>query len=116
MSRYYTIDEDHVVSGPFPFEGWIEWAKRVENLLEFERVCRVGRNQIDSDCYVSTIFLRGIDHSFLDQDRPDHMPLLFETMIFGGPHDRELWRYATWDEAALGHQAAVALALGEPVT
>jgi hypothetical protein len=28
----------------------------------------------------------------------------FETMVFGGPHDREMERYETWEEAKLGHQ------------
>jgi len=51
---------------------------------------------------VSTVFL-GIDHNFL----PGGSPLLFETMIFGGEHDQELWRYATREEALKGHSEAV---------
>jgi hypothetical protein len=50
---------------------------------------------------VSTMFL-GIDHSF-----GDGPPMLFETMIFGGRHSEEQWRYATWDEAEAGHARAV---------
>lgn len=30
-------------------------------------------------------------------------------MIFGGIHDQEMWRYCTWDEAEVGHAAAVEL-------
>lgn len=30
-------------------------------------------------------------------------PLLFETLIFGGEHDGDMWRYSTWDEAKAGH-------------
>jgi hypothetical protein len=34
-------------------------------------------------------------------------PLLFETMVFGGPLDGEQTRYSTWDEAKSGHDAMV---------
>jgi hypothetical protein len=30
---------------------------------------------------------------------------LFETMVFGGPLNGEMDRYATWDEAEAGHKA-----------
>jgi hypothetical protein len=46
---------------------------------------------------VSTMFL-GIDHG--DGDGP---PILFETMIFGGPWGGQMRRYSTWDEAERGH-------------
>jgi hypothetical protein len=36
-------------------------------------------------------------------------PQLFETMIFGGEHDMDQWRYATWEEAVAGHAEAVKL-------
>ena len=48
---------------------------------------------------VSTVFL-GLDHNW-----GDGPPLLFETMVFGGEHDEEQERYATWDEAVAGHEA-----------
>ena len=47
---------------------------------------------------ISTVFL-GLDHSFGNGD-----PLLFETMIFGGPNGGEQARYHTWAEAEDGHQ------------
>jgi hypothetical protein len=47
---------------------------------------------------VSTVFL-GVDHNWLDGGDPQ----IFETMVFGGPHDGDQWRYATWDEAEAGH-------------
>jgi len=55
---------------------------------------------------VSTVFL-GLDHAF-----GDGPPVLFETMVFGGPLDGEQDRYCTWDEAVAGHAAM--LARGEP--
>jgi hypothetical protein len=47
---------------------------------------------------VSTVWL-GIDHGFGNAARP----LIFETMVFGGGHDQEQWRYATEQEARAGH-------------
>lgn len=50
---------------------------------------------------VSTVFL-GLDHNW-----GRGPPLLFETLIFGGPLHDEMWRYPTWDAAVAGHTAAV---------
>ena len=36
-------------------------------------------------------------------------PLLFETMIFGGPHDGYQERYTFWDEAEAGHAKALGM-------
>lgn len=56
---------------------------------------------------ISTVFL-GLDHAWGDESGP----ILFETMIFGGAHDEEMWRYKTWDEAVKGHEYAVNLVKG----
>ena len=50
---------------------------------------------------VCTVFL-GIDVAFGDGE-----PILFETMVLGGAHDRELYRYCTWQEAEDGHTGVV---------
>jgi hypothetical protein len=68
---------------------------------------------------VSTVWL-GLDHNWggLFPDLP-HRPKIFETMIFGGTHHLECWRYTTEQEALAGHREAVTLlqleldALGE---
>lgn len=62
----------------------------------------VKNEEIGSDVRVSTVFL-GIDHSF-----GHGPPLLFETMVFGGPLDGEQRRYSTWGEAEAGHAAVMA--------
>ena len=54
-------------------------------------------HDIFGDVRVSTVFL-GLDHSF-----GHGRPLLFETMVFGGPHDGRQERYATRADAAVGH-------------
>lgn len=53
------------------------------------------------DIEISTVFMP-LNHAF-----DDGPPLVFETMIFGGDLDGEMWRYSTWDEAAAGHAKAV---------
>ncbi len=50
---------------------------------------------------ISTVFL-GLNHGYGEEP-----PILFETMIFGGDFDEEMWRYSTWEEAVKGHQEAV---------
>ncbi len=52
--------------------------------------------------FVSTVFL-GLDHNFMGEGPP----IVFETMVFGGPFNHTMWRYATWDEAVKGHEQLV---------
>lgn len=70
--------------------------------------------RVDRTCfnggYVSTVFL-GLDHSFTD----DETPVLWETMIFGGPHDMYQDRYTSREDAVAGHAKAVKLAM-TPIT
>lgn len=51
---------------------------------------------------ISTVFL-GLDHGYGVGD-----PLLFETLVFGGPRHMSGDRYSTWEEAEAGHAAFVA--------
>ena len=60
----------------------------------------VGKDIIDGQL-ISTVFL-ALDHSW--NGGP---PLLFETMIFDGPHDQYMKRYSTYDEALKGHNKIV---------
>lgn len=50
---------------------------------------------------VSTVWL-GLNHAF-----DSGPPLIFETMIFGGPMDEYMDRYSTEEEAKAGHEFAV---------
>lgn len=68
----------------------------------FEKTNRVVAQTTVGESKISTVFL-GLDHSF-----GDGPPLLFETMVFGGPMADEMERYATYDEAEAGHAAMVA--------
>lgn len=76
-----------------------EWAR---GNREDRRVAATAKDGVS----VSTVFL-GLSHNF-----GDGPPLLFETMIFGGPHDEYQTRCSTWDEAQQMHAAACHLAFG----
>lgn len=67
----------------------------------------LAKTDLPDDVHVSTVFL-GLDHSW--GGKP---PVVFETMIFGGPHDMFQERYSDYDEALVGHERAVKLARGE---
>lgn len=69
---------------------------------------RVARTQVSPEVSVSTIFL-GLDHNFSNTGPP----VLWETMIFGGKRNYEMWRYTSKEDAIKGHKAAVLLAKEE---
>ena len=93
--RWYILDADNnvVPSDLFIWAHWLEDnpSKRI-----------IDYTQITSEVTVSTVFL-GLDHRYLGKGPP----LIFETMIFGGPLDDEMWRYSSYDDAQTGHKAAV---------
>lgn len=62
----------------------------------------VKQEHID-DIFISTVFL-GLDHAW-DSD----IPVLWETMIFGGDHDQYQDRYTSYEDALEGHQIALNL-------
>lgn len=90
--EYWRLNADHSVS-PCTLE---------ERLQIGDGYRRVALDML-GDVTISTVFL-SLDHA------TEGPPLLFETMIFGGPLDEFQWRHSTWDAAAVGHAAAVALA------
>jgi hypothetical protein len=98
MSDKYLLDGHLVI----PCENLMYWAKWFETANR-----RVALTKKDS-FEVSTVFL-GLDHNF-GHSGP---PLLFETMVFGGPLDQEQERYSTWEEAKVGHKSMVKKALAQ---
>lgn len=70
----------------------IEWGKWMESANRVVAQDKVGKVR------VSTVFL-GLDHSFVGG-----VPLLFETMVFGGKLNQEQRRYTTWEESEMGHK------------
>jgi hypothetical protein len=65
---------------------------------------RIARTEVPQPpVEVSTVFL-SLDH----RHGTEGPPILFETMIFGGPYDQDCTRYATKAEAQQGHDETVA--------
>lgn len=92
MNAHYILDADHNLVTT----DRLTWTLFLEDLAR-RRVAETFVGEIR----ISTVFL-GIDHAF-----GLGPPLLFETMVFGGPHDGWLDRYSTWDEAVAGHARVV---------
>ena len=92
MSDYYIRDEHKPVSidNVLARGSWFSTADRV-----------VSKTEITKDVTVSTVFL-GLDHQY-----GEGPPLLFETLVFGGFLDGEMWRCSTWEEALAQHDMAV---------
>jgi hypothetical protein len=82
-----------------PIDLW-EWVVLFED-TERRQVARTTIGRVT----ISTVWL-GLNHCFLGEGPP----LIYETMIFGGPHDEAQWRYASKEAALAGHDRAVALA------
>jgi hypothetical protein len=98
--RYYILS-GHVAIAVDMWTWAAAFEKRKLGIAAGDDPFRVARTEINDNCHVSTVFV-GLDHNFGRGD-----PLLFETMIFGGPLDQYQWRYATWDHAEHGHNQAV---------
>jgi hypothetical protein len=64
---------------------------------------KVVKQEYVDDIWVSTVFL-GLDHAW-DSD----IPVLWETMIFGGEHDQYQDRYTSVEDALEGHKLALTL-------
>jgi hypothetical protein len=100
MAHLYILDEQGEPQPVTDVEVWGLW---------FEKASRLGLRTVASDrdegdpekeVWVSTVFL-GADHNFLGRGRP----ILWETLVFGGPLDGETDRYSSREAALAGHQA-----------
>ena len=92
--KWYKLNEDHTTE--LFAEGEYPLNKELRSTIK-----HIGDNVVN-DQRVSTVFLH-LDHNW----NPDGEPVLFETMIFGGENDEQMWRYSTWDEAKAGHDRIV---------
>lgn len=81
---------------PIPVEDVSTWG------AWFQTADRTVARTATEDGVVSTVFL-GMDHGF-----GRGAPVLFETMVFGGPMNDYCERYRTWAEAERGHRTVVA--------
>ncbi|HEY2351958.1 MAG TPA: hypothetical protein VGH83_05575 [Candidatus Acidoferrum sp.] len=100
----YKLDER---GEPVPCFRTIEWAEWYETADR-----RVAYTDTGNGCIISTIFL-GLDFNFNPMRDPlTYKPVLWETLIMGGPLNGRMWRYHSRELAELGHKRAVGMALG----
>ena len=92
MDNYILIDGKPVAEPDII--KWAMWRETADTIVKQDRIGGV---------FVSTVFL-GLDHAF-----GKGPPMLYETMVFGGPHDKYQERYCTRDEALAGHARAVVM-------
>lgn len=89
MGGKYILDRN---GQPKESEDPLVWAQQFTTDMRKLKHDHVGK------ILVSTAFL-GLDHNF----GGGGPPVLFETMVFGGPLDEEQHRYCTREEALAGH-------------
>ena len=91
MLSYYILNGKEVV--PVSIDVWSAWFVTADR--------KVALTVINPEEEVSTVFW-GMDHNCSGGS-----PILFETMVVGGPEDANCIRYHTWDEAFEGHWKTV---------
>lgn len=88
-SGYYILKDGK----PVRVDSLTEWCVQFERGEDVRRVDQTYVGYV----WVSTVFL-GLDHNY-----GDGPPLIFETMVFGGPLNEEMVRYSTLGDAKKGH-------------
>ena len=89
----------YILKGHEPVQVFdiLEWARWFETADR-----KVDRTELPDNVVVSTVFL-GLNHNLGTKG----LPILFETLVFGGPLDGEMIRSATWKDAIAEHEAMV---------
>ena len=100
--KYYILDGDRPVA--VGLLAWGEWFESSDRQLE---VTILPGDGPEHQVRISTVFL-GLDHNFSGVGPP----VLWETMVFGGPDDASCRRYATAEAARDGHRELVAACRG----
>jgi len=91
----YVLDENGEPKHEPDMHEWGRW------LVEREADRRIAHTMV-GDVRISTVFL-GLDHSF----GQCKLSVLWETMVFGGPHDKYCDRYTSRADADDGHKRTV---------
>lgn len=94
-ARWYILDEHGEPVAAASNEAGAKW-------LEQAGMNRIVASTDLAGCRVSTVFL-GLNHGW----EPGEPPLLFETLVIGGPLDGEMERTSTRVEAEQAHGAMV---------
>lgn len=106
LSLYYIIDDDtKQIRHPVNLDEYIQWCEQHCDVIGGVSV-RIAYSELAPDVDVSTIFMT-LDHSF-----GFGPPVLYETIVFGGPLNLYRRRYHTEEEALRGHEQTVAMLRG----
>ena len=92
---WYILDENNkpIRSTSIDYSKWLEDNPK-RKAVKQEHI---------GDIFISTVFL-GLDHAWNSD-----VPVLWETMIFGGEHDQYQDRYTSYEDALEGHKKALNL-------
>jgi hypothetical protein len=98
--NHYMLDEKGEVVMTEDLLVWAAWFERATR--DRSRIIAHDRDEQPGapDVLVSTVFL-GLDHNWTGHG----LPVLWETLVMGGPHDGHMRRYTSRAEAIAGHQA-----------
>ena len=94
-SDKYILDSNQDPVAETDLFVWAEWFERASR----NRERTVQKTELGNSV-VSTVFL-GLDHSFGDDSG---IPILYETLVFGGALADEMQRYSTKEQALEGHR------------
>jgi len=89
--RTYILDDDGNPVRCDDIVAWGHWYQNTRNRIVAQDFDEQGEG-------ISTVFL-GMDHSFTEKGPP----ILWETLVFGGPLDGEMERYSSLADALMGH-------------
>lgn len=94
--KHFILEKHRVVPTEDVHE-WIAWLMAAE----LDDRCRVAKTELfGGDVEVSTVFIgRNLGLN--------RLPLLFETMVFGGELDGHTRKYSCWQDAEEGHRETV---------
>lgn len=93
---HYILD---AAGNPVPCDDVLEWGRWFE--VAKNRIICQSKDEAAAaeDILISTVFI-GLDHNWAFSGPP----ILWETLVFGGPLDGEMDRYASKEAAVAGHQ------------
>lgn len=92
---HYMLDEHGEPIATDDVLEWSRWWATANRSVAQDKDEAAGADGV----MVSTVFL-GLDHNF-NLSGP---PVLWETLVFGGPLDGEMWRWTSLEDALIGHQ------------
>ena len=102
MNSFYIMDDLGNPVQAISVEVWAKWFEKADRTIARSE-CNTPAEP--ETVLVSTVFI-GIDQSF-----GRGLPLIYETMVFGGKYDQHQNRYSTLEDSLAGHAETVAMVM-----